>query len=92
MNKTDYNGWTNKETWLVNVHYGDCFIVKEFIESSPNQYELEKTLKDHFILDNDEEIKSSFGRDMYRSALQNVNWRELAEHYWQDRESNCNAK
>lgn len=21
-----YNGWTNRETWLVNLHFGDGFI------------------------------------------------------------------
>jgi hypothetical protein len=25
MNRREYNGWTNYETWLVNLWYGDVF-------------------------------------------------------------------
>jgi uncharacterized protein YpuA (DUF1002 family) len=31
-----YNGWTNRETWLVNLHFGDSFdsIIREEAEDS----------------------------------------------------------
>ena len=36
-NRTDYNGWTNRETWLINLHFeprnqGDLDFIKETLE------------------------------------------------------------
>ena len=37
---SDYNGWTNKETWLVKVHeFFDSEQIKEFLESHFNNEE-----------------------------------------------------
>jgi len=72
-----YNGWTNRETWLVNLHWGET--IEEVFEEIDLQ-----TLADcieNFIYDElDEQIQaSSVFRDFI--DLHCVNWRELAEHY-----------
>ena len=46
---SDYNGWTNKETWLVRVHeLFDSEQIKEFLESHVNNGRLD----DHIIANN----------------------------------------
>ena len=83
----DYNGWTNKETWLVNMWLGDEFRVY-FAEEQPDiacdQYELSLALKDY----TEEVVRMDAGSveggltvDLINSALSSVNWYEIAEHY-----------
>jgi len=46
---SDYNGWTNKETWLVRVHeLFDSEQIKEFLEGALN----DGRLNDHIIANN----------------------------------------
>jgi hypothetical protein len=77
MRNEEYNGWTNRETWLVNLHWGD--IIAEVFE----EIDL-ATLADcieEFVWERlDEELTTnSIFRDFI--DLASVNWIELAEHY-----------
>jgi hypothetical protein len=70
MEKT-YNGWTNYETWRVNLEvfdgsegYWDHHSAKEFAEE---------------IIYNS--TSEGLGRDHALAFLANVNWYEIAEHY-----------
>jgi len=73
MNK--YNGWTNRETWLVNLHFGDYFQeVAEDGEQVMADY-IEQTVWDLF----DEANIPPFFSDMIDLGI--VNWKELEEHY-----------
>jgi hypothetical protein len=80
-----YNGWTNHETWLVNLWFGDMFsdmaadgekIDAEFVENSVQDY-LEESMG----------AQAGLIADFVNSAIGSVNWRELAEHYAEDEES-----
>lgn len=72
---SDYNGWTNRETWLVNLHLGDYFqAVAEDGEQVMADY-IEQTVWDLF----DEANIPPFFADMIDLGI--VNWQELAEHY-----------
>jgi hypothetical protein len=71
-----YNGWTNRETWLVDVWFGDSFlhlhedghkITKDFIRQEVELYLDEKGAMSGFIY------------DMMDMAA--INWEELANHY-----------
>jgi len=65
------NGWTNRETWLVNVHFGDYWEnagdvngTKEYLETAWENAEVEgKRFFDDYI------------------SLKLVNWDELLEAY-----------
>ena len=60
----DYNGWKNRETWLVNLHFnpenkGDVEVIKDMLE------EQEETLPPFF-------------RDFVDLSL--IDWEELSEN------------
>jgi len=73
------NGWSNKETWLVNLWFGDLFhmlqedgdaITAEYIES----------FVDNVIADSGAR-GNEFVADLLGSSLGNINYWELGEHY-----------
>jgi hypothetical protein len=73
MNK--YNGWTNRETWLVNLHFGDYFQeVAEDGQQLMANY-IQETIWDMF----EEANIPPFFADMIDLGI--VNWKELEEHY-----------
>lgn len=68
-----YNGWTNHETWLVNVWYNpesreDVLIIRETLES---QWD---------------DMPDGLLKDMCRLAMSDVNWEELLEHFEESEE------
>lgn len=78
-----YNGWTNKETWLVNVWYLDG--MPDYFADS-GQYEvdpsdLEESIR--FIAEESEalsQLPSGLLSDFINDAWSEVNWSELSEH------------
>lgn len=77
-----YNGWTNRETWLVNLwltndecYYDElCGIVKNFETTYEQAEELERYV--HWIVDKDE---ASMASDLLTASLGRVSWYEIAE-------------
>lgn len=75
-----YNGWSNYETWLVNLWYGDWFSDltnegEELNEDRLEAYVLEMLEADGLL------PETGFAADIMNAALCRVNWRELASHY-----------
>ena len=69
-----YNGWSNRETWLVNLWLtNDESIYRETIGMSAN--DLESFV--HILCES--EKLDGFLSDLIELALVRVNWRELAE-------------
>lgn len=73
---TKYNGWTNRETWLVNLWLGDGFAEEaEYGHEVTAEY-IEERVYEQI----DEQIESSsFVRDLINTS--DINYRELAAHY-----------
>lgn len=75
-----YNGWTNKETWLVNLHYGDA-IAEHIAESGyQDQDDIESYVE--FIANECEAMSCMPGSllaDFISDAFSEVNWAELEE-------------
>jgi hypothetical protein len=75
---SDYNGWKNKETWLVNVWLGD--MLAEYQEEG-------LTIDAQYIQILVEELVDEFGpvtgfcSDIFNCSLYEIDYRELAEHY-----------
>ena len=80
---TTYNGWTNRETWLVNLYFGDDLyqtIKEEYYFQGVNTVsELAEVYKNHVMGYLAEELNSlgSFLSDYL--DLGRINWDELAD-------------
>ena len=77
---TKYNGWTNYETWYVNVHISDLFYFADETEDPDDitpEYVKER-VEDLFF--NDVE-QNSLIEDIVSHFLSAVNYNELAVDY-----------
>ena len=72
-----YNGWTNKETWLVNLWLGDDFVS----QSEDGQLITEAFIRETVEYICESETKSGFLADMLNCALGEINYFEIAQHY-----------
>ena len=88
----EYNGYPNWETWIVNLWMGDDLaeVVQRLKEDEDDlihdNYELGTYLKEQVLVWRDElypdmpETSDLFS-DLIRAALQDVDWRNLADQY-----------
>lgn len=97
MNTQKYNGWTNYETWLVNLwmdneegsqsYYSEK--AQEVYDSA--QADAPFTREERATLDLADMLKDEYAEavpevtglwaDMINAALSEVDWHEIAEHY-----------
>ena len=78
-----YNGWSNKETWLVNVWLGDDLQAhKEEGEPLTDDY-IEAIVDDMAA---ELEFDNGLLRDLLNTAMGEVNYWELEQHYTEDDE------
>ena len=87
-----YNGWTNYETWLTNLHYdGFCFEdqVNDGVFDDMDDDEIRVYVRDYIeesIKDMVEEYTPDnlFIQDLINSALCEVDWHDIADQYMED--------
>lgn len=81
---TGYNGWKNKETWLVNLWLGDTFVDMQE-EGHRITADLIESMVQEFIGDIDgKSVENGFLIDMLNCALGEIDYRELAANYADD--------
>ena len=85
-----YNGWTNYETWKVNLEVIDGYDVTDILSDmgADSREELVEGLAAHFE-DFVDAIAmpvgiNGFAADIVSSFLHKVNFEEIAEHYVDD--------
>ena len=92
MSDTTYNGWTNYETWLVNIWYDDAF-TEEARDCAANAddrngatHDLADIIKEYVEEYIGEEAAGPTGlvADLLNAAMREVNWDEIAEGYISD--------
>ena len=76
-----FNGWKNKETWLVNLWLGDCF--QEYIEADIDVTpEFVKEMVESMINDmHDPSVEWNLITDLLNCALCEIDYHEIASHY-----------
>lgn len=81
MADTTYNGWTNRETWMVNLHWGDYWSSRaedgEEIDGDTMRSDVDAFIEE--ALSAMPEGQRLFIEDWIDLSV--VNWRELASHY-----------
>jgi len=83
---TKYNGWTNYETWLVasqmdeNQNYFNE-MVKQLYNGENNIIKIANKFRDYFEENNPFRNEIGIYADLIKSAISEVNWYEIAEHY-----------
>jgi hypothetical protein len=86
IKETEYNGWTNHETWLVNLHFGNALrkhsdsLVGEGYTNSVTADECREYVME---IGFDEAVDASvnyFAYDAISSFMSRVDWNEIAEH------------
>lgn len=101
---SNYNGWTNYETWRVGLEIINDMTLEDFgfdVEfptdesrsyGSENEqdfdlvdaHDLAEAMKSHVQDHIEETTEPGFARDYAMAFLDNVSWRELANHMIQD--------
>lgn len=95
MERKEYNGWDNYETWLANLWLDSDYVQEEaeriYIESlSDNDQDTSKAYNDtvssladnikDYVEESMPEVNGLFG-DLLSGAMREINWREIAKHY-----------
>lgn len=98
MSDRKYNGWSNYETWLVNLwldseeHSQE--LLRSFAENAVEDAQIDGSEKSHAVYgcskmiqneveENTPEVEGMFA-DLLNAAMSEVNWYEIAEHIVDD--------
>lgn len=78
-----YNGWTNYETWLVNLWFGDS-AAEYFADQkiTPDSTDVSDYVEQ--IYETDIPTSDGFFADVINSFMGRVDWQELADHYTEE--------
>lgn len=73
----DYNGWKNRETWLVNLWLDDCIADMQEAGCEITPEFIEELVCDMV----NEELGNGLIYDLLSCALGEIDYHEIAEHY-----------
>lgn len=77
-----YNGWTNKETWLVNLWLGDIFQSMQDEGEQITADLIEQTVDE--LVDDETKNRVGFIVDLLNCALGEINYSEIAAFYTEE--------
>jgi hypothetical protein len=81
-----YNGWTNYETWRINLEIFDGLNILDFYpDAKPDLYELAVFL-DEYVQDLINEGGNELAISYASAFISNVNWSEIAVHLIENKE------
>jgi hypothetical protein len=88
MSDQKYNGWTNYETWRINLELFDGFDPFDYFSDNQATIEewLHEALKEHAetLIYEAGGGNGNLAVDYALAFLQAVNWREIADHLIED--------
>ena len=85
MPNTQHNGWTNYETWAVNLWLENdeqtLAWLDELVGDDTEPYDKAKRLEDQIFMDIPEGCReASMYSDLLTASLQMVDWQEIVRH------------
>lgn len=82
-----YNGWSNYETWLVSLHFGDALLSDaQHLENFPrNDSDVKQAVEEYIDFDY-RELNNPFFRAAINSMLADCDWTEIYENLVRDLE------
>jgi len=80
MTDKTYNGWTNSETWLVNLWIGDLLAEMQDDGEEVSADYVEQ-LVDEMVSAATEEDANGLVTDLLYGAVREINFHEIASHY-----------
>jgi hypothetical protein len=81
MEKQTYNGWTNYATWRVNLEMFDGLDLMDYGWHKLDGYDLAQAMKEYAEEFIELDCGKGLARDYALAFLQDVDWRDIAEHY-----------
>jgi hypothetical protein len=83
MDRREYNGWTNYETWLVSMWYGDIFadLASEGRLDSPDNLQ---TFVEEMLMESGQLPESGLAADIMNAFLRQVDWDDIYDHYHEE--------
>lgn len=81
MKHTGYNGWKNKETWLVNLWLGDCLNADAENGFEIHAYYVEQMVDEMASALLESPDANGFLVDLLNCALGEIDYREIAAVY-----------
>ena len=85
--KTNYNGWTNKQTWNINLTYSEIFsnmCEEQEFDDLDHVAEAFESIVDE--LEFDGVTENTLAHNVLSEYLHQVDWKEIAECYVADYE------
>lgn len=80
--ETGYNGWTNYETWVVNLHLtNDEFLYAEATEIISRYTDLAPDRLREMVVETVHFFASGMLIDLLMHSVQKVNWNEIVESW-----------
>ena len=83
----DYNGWSNYETWNVALwldnEQGSYDEARDMARRARSEHDLAGQLKD-WVHEMAPDLGASMFADLLGAALSEVDWYEIAEHYYEE--------
>lgn len=97
MTNTKYNGWTNRETWVYNLHMGDALLSVAMDQAEDGYFDdadstdaihddLENISSDFFLECMEQCLNGSANASMVWDLIDEdaINHEEIAEHLYED--------